>query len=192
MLNSKSMEFVRRFTGKANSSNLFEAIKSLLNEFGLDTVDLSAMTTDGASVMANVASLMEIESTRKKPFHHQKCLAHALHLAVEDILLPKKKKTIVMETTEVDGEKGTAINKPEIFFYDSTSLLSSSVSTSIDPVIDSNVDTDNDDDDDDDHDDDDNDDNIVERDVDNDSDNVVRGNTMTMYPGTVFSLNPFL
>ena len=89
----------------ANSANIFKEIKSLLNEYGLDTVDLSAMTTDGVSVMANVANLMQNEEHRKIPFHHQKCLAHALHLVVEDILKPKKKNEKKEKNQEQENNK---------------------------------------------------------------------------------------
>ena len=61
------------------------ALEGVLANYGLDFGDISGMTTDGASAMVKLAKLI---ATRRgsRPFYHQQCLAHELHLAVSAAL----------------------------------------------------------------------------------------------------------
>ena len=75
----------RLFDG-GNAKNILRAIKDALHQnIGLSLIDIKGITTDGASTMYRLATLIKEESGDQL-FFHQACYAHALHLAVMDTL----------------------------------------------------------------------------------------------------------
>ena len=54
-----------------------------LAEYGLKLIDISAMTTDAAAVMRKLGESIK-EAVAPRPFFHQLCFAHGVHLAVLD------------------------------------------------------------------------------------------------------------
>lgn len=84
-LKGRSIEVLSRITGRATARHLEALLADRLAMFGLSLTDLSGMTTDGASVMSKLARSLEARVS-PRPFFHQQCQAHALHLAVWDAL----------------------------------------------------------------------------------------------------------
>ena len=80
-----------RVHGSQNFESLLKLVADRLIEFGLDLRHIVAVTTDGASIMVKLGQNID-------PLH-QTCLAHALHLAVCDVIYVKPKKT------DADGEE---------------------------------------------------------------------------------------
>ena len=91
-----------------------------LIEFGLDLQHIVSITPDGASIMIKLGQNIE-------PLH-QTCLAHAIHLAVCDViyLKPKKKDAngveVELDWTEVEfelSEYDGATSGPDSYFGES-------------------------------------------------------------------------
>ena len=85
----KSVELLARFIERAPAKTLLTTLPEALKTIGLQLTDISGISTDGAKVMRKLGRMMAKE-VAPRPFYHQTCLAHALHLAVSDTL-PKKK-----------------------------------------------------------------------------------------------------
>ena len=73
-----------RVLGSQTSDSLIEIIKDRLKKFGLSLDQVVYITTDGASIMIKLGKNVQ-------PVH-QVCIAHAIHLAVCDVIYKKKKK----------------------------------------------------------------------------------------------------
>ena len=87
--------------GSMTSKRILDYVQRKLEQFGLSLeTDIISISTDGTSVMTCVGKL--------SPTHQQLCFAHAIQLAVIDILYPKNKKTptvdMEVETTEESEE----------------------------------------------------------------------------------------
>lgn len=59
------------------------SLRNALRRVNLEFRDISGLTTDGASVMRKLGRSLA-QAAGEKPFYHQMCFAHALHLAVMD------------------------------------------------------------------------------------------------------------
>jgi len=90
-------------SGSVPAEKCVELLRSKLAAFGvnLDT-DIVGICTDGASVMRKVGKLIGAE--------HQLCLAHGVHLAVQDVLYKRIDRTSITEAsvectgTEADSD----------------------------------------------------------------------------------------
>lgn len=86
-----------------------ESLLEVLGEVGLTLNDVCGITTDGDNTMIKFGKLL-IEKAQPKPFFHQLCHAHGLHLAVRDTLPypgDKEKKTwkiVAIPAEENEGE----------------------------------------------------------------------------------------
>ena len=81
---------------------------SWLEEVGLSLDDICGITTDGDNTMIKFGRLL-IERAKPKPFFHQLCHAHGLHLAVRDTLpypgdREKQWKIVAIPSEENKGE----------------------------------------------------------------------------------------
>lgn len=92
-----------RVRGKCGAKELVNVLKLRLLSYGvnLDT-DVFSITTDGAAVMVKMGKMV-------KPLHLL-CLAHALHLAVGDLLYDKKKKKKNKSTSNDDDKEESSKN----------------------------------------------------------------------------------
>jgi hypothetical protein len=72
-----------RVRGSQTAESIVKLVSERLTKFGLDIKRIVGNTTDGASIMVKFGNIVNGV--------HQNCLAHAIHLAVEDILYEKKK-----------------------------------------------------------------------------------------------------
>lgn len=81
------MELTARFTEKASAKNLERKLCEALGRVNLELANISGITTDGASVMKTLGCSLK-EKAVDRPFYHQLCLAHSLHLAVMDTFKP--------------------------------------------------------------------------------------------------------
>jgi len=92
--------------GSLTAKRILETVSSRLGEFDLSLQhDIISISTDGPKVMQLVGKL--------SPTHQQLCFAHAIQLAVIDVLYPKNKKVeepVSNEDTQ-DGENET---EPEV------------------------------------------------------------------------------
>ena len=80
---AKSIEVFSRLRDKANAVNLAALIEQALAELSLDMADICGITTDGCPVMEKLGRKLK-RAAGTRPFYHQLCLAHGLHLAVKD------------------------------------------------------------------------------------------------------------
>ena len=85
-----------RVFGSQASVTLKNAIEEKLNEFGLNWNHIVACTTDGASIMKRMGSLMLSL--------HGICLSHAIHLAVCDVLYEKPDSEVYQLDVTTDEE----------------------------------------------------------------------------------------
>ena len=83
MYADKSLQLLSRFRDRATAKNLEKILREALATVGLEIGDISGMTTDSATVMLKLGRLLK-KAVTPKPFFHQRCFAHALHLAVTD------------------------------------------------------------------------------------------------------------
>lgn len=84
-LGKGSLELLARFREQGTGENLFVLITAELNTYDLDFQDIYGLTSDAASPMIKLGSLIANERG-PKPFYHQTCYAHGIHLAVVDTL----------------------------------------------------------------------------------------------------------
>lgn len=73
----------------STARNLQRAICEALLKIGLELADVRGITTDGDRTMRKLGRNLK-KSIHPKPFYHQECFAHALHLAVKNIVWPKR------------------------------------------------------------------------------------------------------
>lgn len=66
-----------RIHGSFPAEKMVQAIEQVTKSFGIETGSISAITSDGASVMVKFGRLV--------PYFHQLCYNHGLHLAVQDV-----------------------------------------------------------------------------------------------------------
>ncbi|KAH9629866.1 hypothetical protein HF086_006550, partial [Spodoptera exigua] len=84
-----------RIEGSATAIKCANVLETRLQEFDLSLEDdISGLTSDGAAVMIKMGKCL--------PVHHQLCYAHAIQLAVLDVLY--KKKSVVDERSCGDDE----------------------------------------------------------------------------------------
>ena len=96
-----------RVHGSMPAETCVDLIKKKLQEFGLNLEeDIVAISTDGASVMCKVGKLISPE--------HQLCLAHGVHLAVQDTLYNKKTKPKPVSDTSTELDEGCMENEEDM------------------------------------------------------------------------------
>lgn len=99
-----------RVHGSLPAEKCITQIAENLKSFGLSLYeDIVCITTDGASVMKKVGKLL--------PCDQQLCFAHAIHLAVVDILY--KKPAQIAQQTQVEMEANNDDFESELDHYDS-------------------------------------------------------------------------
>lgn len=81
----KSTVLLTRLTERATAKNIQKALVDSLANVGLELVDIRGITTDAASVMRKLGRNLKL-TVAPRPFYHQLCLAHGIHLAVLDAL----------------------------------------------------------------------------------------------------------
>lgn len=88
---------LERMLGSHNSNDCLELLIKKLNMFNVSlTNDVVCITTDGASVMEKLGYT--------SPSEYQLCFAHAIHLAVVDVIYKKKGKNNNQSTNDKDIE----------------------------------------------------------------------------------------
>lgn len=80
-----------------------------LRNFGLMLKDIAGITTDAASSMIRLGSLLQ-EAVAPQPFYTQTCLAHALHLACLDSLSSEPFDDAHYRVDEIADEERQAYN----------------------------------------------------------------------------------
>jgi len=84
--------------GSMTSRRILDAVEEKLSQFCLSIEsDIISIITDGTSVMTCAGKM--------SPTHQQLCFAHAIQLAVIDVLYPKNKKTVGIEVENMEGEE---------------------------------------------------------------------------------------
>lgn len=68
-----------------------------ISSFGLDKADIVGLTTDGSQAMLAMGNKLELMN-----WNHQLCMAHGLHLAVQDVLYERKSAPSGQEWEEMD------------------------------------------------------------------------------------------
>ncbi|CAK1589759.1 unnamed protein product [Parnassius mnemosyne] len=102
-----------RIFGSMNAAKCVKLIESKLNEFGISlTHDIVAQTTDGCSLM--VAFGRYIKS------YHQLCIAHAIQLAIVDVLYKRNKE--FDEDTDPEPLQLEQEQLPEVYEDDDDNL----------------------------------------------------------------------
>ncbi|GFW06328.1 uncharacterized protein TNCV_38021 [Trichonephila clavipes] len=85
-----------RISGSFSAENCVNAVETKLQEFGIITEKhIVACVTDGASMMVKLGKIMSCE--------YHLCYAHAIHLAVRDVLY-NKQIDWVENTVEVEDK----------------------------------------------------------------------------------------
>jgi hypothetical protein len=88
---------LKRISGSLPAEKAVAVVTEKLEEFGLSIVDhIVCSVTDGASVMVKFGKLI--------PTEHQTCYAHAIHLAVQDVVYEKPAKS---QSTSSDEENNS-------------------------------------------------------------------------------------
>ena len=118
------------------AETVLKLVEVRLADFKMNFDHITAMVTDGASIMVKLGQLA--------PCEHVICLSHTLHLVITDVFYPKKKSKSVEVEDEVEDEvpdtddesEDEDINDEDASLPDPTrDGDSTSLAASIDPVI---------------------------------------------------------
>ena len=92
-----------RIIGSATSENCLNVVESTLKTFGIEFKnDIVCIITDGCNVMKRIGNLI-------KPVNQQLCFAHAIQLAITDVLYSKEE-----ETTQASVEQDVVDEQDEL------------------------------------------------------------------------------
>lgn len=100
-----------RIRVRGTAEALMLHILRLFEDFGLKIEDFSGMTTDGAAVMKKLG--IELSKKSSKPFYVSLCMAHLVHLAVQDAFTKDPATDDPEQTSEDEDDDENVINQTE-------------------------------------------------------------------------------
>lgn len=102
-----------RISGRADANNLLNLLKERLLEYDLNLEkDVSAIITDGASVMRKIGKLID-------PVYQQLCIAHCIQLAIVKTLYNIENKVLALEETDTHSVYSNLSESSGFFLYPS-------------------------------------------------------------------------
>ena len=102
IVNEKSLVLLLRLKQSGTGEFWLDILEAAPDGFGLELRHIIGLTTDGAPMMPELGRPF-ITKVAPKPFYHQLCLAHCLHLAVKDT---QKGKSDYSNSKDSDSHRG--------------------------------------------------------------------------------------